>query len=255
MTARIAYRIPAAASDQDALQGPATARIRRGLPVRAAEPSDCLMSQAHHQGGRLLLWPRCDGSSVPAEMLGAPRKTPEGWEYYPSREPFDIITLIRPEIERPKDGQWITTSKGHDLWIAIAVLSQRDLILRADGSLESGGYSTEFGILGHELYDQYFSREGISDHVKMVRMVQLCLQQSYYLTEEMIEDISPSWFTPRDLGLIVHALMGLDPKEYAAALARSASSTKGADSPISRSRPRKRRPFTSGQRKPAKHRT
>ncbi len=224
MVARIAYWIRNATSDLDVLQGPATARIRAGLPVRASDPADSLMSIGHPQGGRMLVWPRYDGGAVGLDAFAEPRTTDEGWAYYPSKEPFDLMTLIRPEIERPIDGQWITTSKGVELWVAVAILAQRDLILRANRTIDHGGYSGEFGTLGHELYDQYYSKEGITDHAKLVRLVQLTIQQSYWMTEEMIEDESPRWFQSRDMGLVLYTLMGQDPKGYAVAPAPSASS-------------------------------
>lgn len=197
------------------------ARLRRAWPNLADSPDERWQIQEHPNGGSVVIWPRAeDGSSFPLEAFGASRDTSDGLVFYPSREEPTKIDLIRPEQHR-LNGTWVQLSSGDSIFIALATETPRQMVLRAGGGIAFGKYQNEYGLLGHELFEPFFSPGGISyTDNRLGRLIFLATQQSYYVTEDMAEDLP--WYSTADVVPIVHAIMGVDPKAFAAAPAGSA---------------------------------
>ena len=89
-------------------------------------------------------------------------------------------------------------------------MKPRKLLLSCSGLSVSEPVS-EFGKLGHELYDAYFSKEGIAaTEPRLARLLFLALRESYAVTEEIAEDLQ--FLTDRDIKPIVEVALGISPK-------------------------------------------
>lgn len=205
-----------------AAEHPSFARLRRGWPNLADSPGERWQVQQHPNGGALVVWPGIqDASTVPLEALGTPRVTHDGLVYYPSRVVPTHEDLIRPEQHRPT-GTWIQLTSGQELYVALAVATPREMILRAGGGIAFGKYQNEYGLLGHELWEPFWAPGGINpEDPRLARILFLAIQQSYFVTEESFEDLP--WLSTRDVVPMMHAIQGVNPKASAAAPAGSAS--------------------------------
>lgn len=220
MPPRFAYWIKDKTDTQVALAPPA--RIRAAWPNDPKNGDEGWMVQRHPTGvGALLVFPRYDGAAVTLDAFGEPRDTADGMVYYPSKEAPDREWLIRPESSRPA-GEWVKIYDGH-LWIPIAFAAPRKLVLCSSGGYREGEPVSEFGQLGHEIFDPFISKEGVPfTDPRLWRLLFLALRESYWVTEEIVEDIP--WLTTADITPIAMTALGLNPKRFAAELAGSPSS-------------------------------
>lgn len=221
MAARWAYWAKEVGGDA-AVDAPRFARLRRAWPNLVDAPDERWQIQKHPDGGSLLVWPgTANGAGVALASFGEPRPTHDGLVYYPSSEAPTKEDLIRPEQHR-LPGTWVNLTSGDALYVALATATPRELVLRATGGIARGKYQNEFGHLAHDLYDPFQSDDGIAfDDPRLARILQLMLQQSYFVTEEMAEDLP--WLSTADVVPILHCILGVNPKASAAAPAGSAS--------------------------------
>ena len=148
------------------------------------------------------------------DELGTPRLCEDGLTYFPSLVKPSPEELIRSERDR-QPGEWLSMRSGESLWVTFSLATPRQLLIGTKG-MRQGDYATELGILGHALYDQFFSKDGLAyADPKFLRLIQLTLQAGYHVTEEMIED-NIFQITDADMGNILHIVFGLDPKVSAA---------------------------------------
>jgi hypothetical protein len=205
-----------------AAEHPRFARLRRAWPNLADSPDERWQVQPHPNGGAIVVWPgHQDSSGVALETFGTTRETHDGLVYYPSLEAPTKEDLIRPEQHRPT-GTWLQLTSGHELFVALAIATPREMVLRAGGGIAFGKYQNEYGILGHELWEPFCGGQGIDPtDPRLARLLFLSIQQSYYVTEEMVEDLP--WLSSSDIRPMVHAIQGVNPKASAAAPAGSAS--------------------------------
>lgn len=195
-------------------------RLRAAWPKNPSDPQGCWMVQSHPQGGTLCIFPRLDGSACNLEAFAAPRDTSDGMVFYPSREAPTTEFLIKPESMRGQ-GEWVTTYSGESLWVGLSFATPRRLLLSLSGMTVKNPVS-EFGKLGHELYDDYFSKDGIAfSDQRLGRLLFLSLRESYTITEEMAEDLE--FLTDRDIKPIVEIALGVSPKPSPAEADPSAS--------------------------------
>lgn len=179
------------------------------------------MVHVHPSGdGVLCVFPRLDGAAVRLEEFGTPRDTADGMVFYPSLVEPTTEFLIKPENQRGA-GDWVSTYLGESLWVALALAAPRRLLLSASG-MQAKQPVSELGKLGHELFDEYFSKTGVPlTDPRLARLIFLALRDSYYVTEEIMEDLP--WLTDRDIGPITQAIMGASPKPSPAEPASSPS--------------------------------
>ena len=135
-------------------------RLRDAWPNLPGDGNQRWMAQGHPSGvGTLIVFPAYDGSSVTLADFGDPRETHDGMTYYPSKDAPDKDWLIRPEDARPL-GEWVKIQEG-ELYVSVAMASARRLVLSAAGGYKAGAYVSEFGRLGHDIYDDFVSADGL----------------------------------------------------------------------------------------------
>jgi hypothetical protein len=201
-------------------ESPRFHRLHRAWPNLQDDPSQRWSAQQHPVQGTMVVWPGQHGSGLQLDAFGPPRVTHDGLTYYPSLEKPTPIELMRDENTR-LSGTWVSLYGGGELFIALATATPREIILCASGGIKIGRHKAEYGLLAHDLYEP-FLKEGITfEDPRLGRLLFLALQQSYCITEEMIEDLG--WICEADISPIIHAIMGIDPKASAVALAGSAS--------------------------------
>ena len=205
---RFAYWIKGASVGQIAQNPPA--RLRAAWPKNPSEPLGCWMAHVHPSGdGVLCVFPRLDGAAARLEEFGTPRETADGMVFYPSLVEPTTEFLIKPEIQRGP-GEWVSTYLGHSLWVPLALAAPRRLLLTSSGIHPKQPVS-ELGRIAHEIFDEYFSKEGLTmTDQRLARLIFLALRDSYYVTEEILEDLP--WLTDRDLSSIFQTIMGASPK-------------------------------------------
>lgn len=207
-----------------ALKAPTTIpqRLRDAWPNLPGDGNQRMHAQAHPSGvGTLIVFPAYDGSAVNLADFGEPRETFDGMTYYPSKDEPDTDWLIRPEESRPT-GEWVKTFHG-ELFVSLALAAPRRLILSASGGYRAGASVSEFGRLGHEIYDDFVSAAGLQHgDTRLWRFLFLTLRAGYWLTEEIMEDLP--WLTDADVMPILLTALGCNPKPSAAEPAGSPSS-------------------------------
>lgn len=224
MTARWAYwsRDVGLMQCEDA---PQFKRLRRAWPNLPDSPTERWQAQAHPVQGTMIVWPRQpDGAAVSLSDFGEPRETFDGLTYYPSKEQATLTDLIRPDTQRG-DGTWIQLVNGESFFVALATATPRELVIRPRGPVSFGTFQNEYGLLGHQLFDLFNDRseEGGLRYAdeRMSRLLFLVYQESYQVTEEMVEDRRD--LSSADIGPLLHGTFGMSPKASAVAPAGSAS--------------------------------
>lgn len=188
-------------------------RLRAAWPKNPAEPQGCWMVHAHPHGGTLCVFPRLDGSPCALEEFDEPVETIDGMVFYPSKEEPTLEFLIKPENMRGA-GEWVSTYSGESLWVGIAHATPRRLMLSSSGMTVKDPVS-EFGKLGHSLFDEFIAPEGIpGGDPRLARFFFLSLRENYTITEEMAERLT--FLTDRDIAPIVQVAFGVSPKQLAA---------------------------------------
>lgn len=219
MAVRFAYWVKGRSYIDVALSPPE--RLRLAFPNVPGSGAEEWMTHTHPQGGTLFVFPKYDGAAVQLEDFGPPRETFDGMVYYPSKESPDHDWLIRPENARPS-GEWIKTYQG-ELFVAIAFETARRLVLCSGGGMRPGDPVSEFGRLGHEIFDLFFSKDGMPyTDGRLSRFLFLTLREGYWVTEEIAEDLP--WLTHQDINPICQTALGCSPKRLADARAGSPSS-------------------------------
>lgn len=203
-----------------AAESPRFHRLRRAWPNLPDDPQQRWSAQPHPVQGTMIVWPGLHGGGVSLESFGPPRETHDGLTYFPSLEQPTPIDLMRDEKNR-LPGTWVNLYSGLELHIGLATATPREIMLQASGGIALGKHKSEYGLLAHALFDE-FVKDGVSyADPRLGRLLFLAVQQSYCVTEELIEDLG--WFTEADINPIMHAVMGIDPKALAAALDGSVS--------------------------------
>ena len=180
----------------------------------------------------MAVWPTA-GATYSLEDFGEPRETADGLIYYPSKEEPDVIDLLKGELSRPSDGEFVTMANGSELFIAVASMSERRWILSANGSTKAAPLRNQYGILSRQLYQLVTSKEDAdsSEQGKIeIQLVIAALHVSYDVTDELIEDLPAFHLSDVDIAVIRGVAWGLSPKESAAVLTASRSSASAAES-------------------------
>lgn len=221
---RIAYHL-LGVSAKVAKESPAFKRLRQQCPDGVNGKWTCF---EHLTGGTMAIWPSA-GASFTLEEFGEPRETADGLTYYPSKEDPEMLDLLKPELARPNDGEWVTTSNGDELWIATAIMSERKWILSATGATRIAPMRHRYGILSRQLFAMCTGpkEEANPDEQAAleIKLIIAAIHASYDVTDEMIEDLPALHLSDVDIAVIRGVAWGLSPKESAAALVASRSST------------------------------
>lgn len=173
--------------------------------------------------GTLSVWPKST-SATGVEAFGEPRDIGMGGIlYYPSKVKPAMDDLIRPEQLRGT-GDWLITIKGEEIFVPLALATPRQVLI-GRGGIKTGDYATEFGILGHEVWQEMQNKANPipQDDPRITKLAQLALRHSYQVTDDMIEDQLPCVLSTIDLDLLFGLVYGLDPKALAAVPAQSPS--------------------------------
>lgn len=228
MVYRIAYKLPNV-SPRVAKESPEFRRLRQQCTDGINGKWSCF---DHAEGGTMAVWPTA-GATYSLEDFGEPRETADGLIYYPSKEEPDVIDLLKGELSRPSDGEFVTMANGSELFIAVASMSERRWILSANGSTKAAPLRNQYGILSRQLYQLVTSKEDAdsSEQGKIeIQLVIAALHVSYDVTDELIEDLPAFHLSDVDIAVIRGVAWGLSPKESAAVLTASRSSASAAES-------------------------
>lgn len=198
------------------------ARLLAAWPNLPGDGSQKLMFQRHPSGaGSMVIFPHYDGAGVDLDAFGEPIECADGLVFYPSKEAPSKDWLIRPEEARPA-GEWVKTYNG-EIHVAVAFAAPRALLLCSGGGMKFGASVSEFGRLGHDVYDAFMSKEGMPfTDPRLSRFLFLILRESYWVTEEIAEGLP--WLTDVDIDPVILAALGCGPKRLADARGSSGSS-------------------------------
>lgn len=225
---RIAYRLPDV-GPRAAKESPQFRRLKQQCPDSDNGKWVCF---DHPEGGAMAVWPS-SGASFSFDEFGEPRQTTDGLTFYPSKDEPDLIDLLKPELSRPTDGEWIVLANGAEVFIAVAALSERRWILSANGSTKAAPIKNQYGVLSRQLYQTVTAKEDhdVDEQNRLeIQLVIAAIHVSYDVTDEAIEDISFFHLSDVDIAMIRGVAWGLSPKESAAVLTASRSSASAAES-------------------------
>ncbi len=230
MPFRVAYKIPGVSS-RVAKDSPAFRRLKR----QATDGINGTWTCCDCDGGALAVWP---GTAVDFNLSGFKpgRETEDGLTFYGSLEQPEMMDLLKSEIARPTDGDWLTLSTGAELWIATAALSETRYVLFANGSTRPAEMRHAYGIIARDLYEQCTrskDQEAVDPALMSattIKLVVAAIHASYDITDEMIQDMPELQLSATDIQMIRGVAWGLTPKECAAALIASRLSTPAAES-------------------------
>lgn len=174
----------------------------------------------------MAIWPTA-GASFALEGFGEPRPTDDGLIFYPSKQDPDVIDLLKSELSRPSDGEWVTLANGSEIFVAVAALSERRWVLSANGSTRAAPLKNHYGVVSRQLYQLVSGNKDDMDDAMQnkleVQLVIAAIHVSYDITDEMIEDLPAFHLSSVDIAVIRGVAWGLSPKESAAVLTASRS--------------------------------
>lgn len=228
MSYRIAYHLPDVAP-RVAKESPAFRRLRQQCSEGINGKWTCF---DHPDGGTMAVWPTA-GALYSLDDFGEPRATTDGMTFYPSKDEPELTELLKGELSRPSDGEWVTLANGAEVFIAIASLSERRWILSANGATRAAPLKNQYGILARQLYQLVTAKDAsdFDEQSKLeIQLVIAAFHASYDVTDELIEDLSSLHLSDVDIAMIRGVAWGLSPKESAAVLTASRSSATAAES-------------------------
>ncbi len=205
----LAYRIPdvAPAHAADRMRAgdhPGLARIALAGPWQFS---------AHPEGGSLATWL---GSRVPRiDDLCDAVSCSDGLTYYrpsPLPSPMDLAKTLHSSDEIDVD-----LVSGVRVSILLARSSPRRLRFTGDSSI--GEPLTEYGRLARVVSERLAEADAdhpiTTDDADVRRLLLLAIAQRYRVTEELLDDVG--WISTADVDPVICAIMGSDPKAFAAA--------------------------------------
>lgn len=229
MVYRIAYRLPNVAS-RVAKESAEFRRLRQQCADGDNGKWTCF---EHPEGGTMAIWPTA-GAAFDFADFGEPRETADGLTFYPSKDEPELVALLKSELSRPSDGEWVTLANGSEIFVAVAALSERRWILSANGSTRAAPLRNHYGVVSRHLYQLVSgNKDDMDDGVQNKLEIQLVIAAvhvAYDITDEMIEDLPSFHLSSVDIAVIRGVAWGLSPKESAAVLTASRSSATAAES-------------------------
>ena len=122
----------------------------------------------------MVIWPTA-GATFDLADFGEPRPTADGLTFYPSKDEPELVELLKAELSRPADGEWVTLANGAEVYVAVAALSERRWILSANGSTRAAPLKNQYGIVARQLYQMVTSKEDADADMQSKLEVQLVI--------------------------------------------------------------------------------